>query len=487
MPSLTLHADRLIAAPNVPEQRGVTIEIAGEHIVRVEPARALGTGSTPRRRRLVLPSLANAHDHARVARNTAVPGFERPLEAWLFRLAMIPAADPWLCSAVSFARSALGGVGAIMVHYTRVQTSDIVAEAGQVIKALRDVGLRGAFAVQCRDRNPIVYGPEDRVLAAMSPAARTAMEKRFLKVPLPAREQVALVEVVAAAHEGKGVAVQFGPAAVQWCSDALLRLIAERSAATGRRVHMHMLESKYQRVWADREYPQGIMRYLDEIGLLSPRLSLAHCVWTRADELELLAERGVTIVVNTSSNLTLRSGRAAIDRMLAAGVRVAMGLDGCALDEDEDALRELRLNYALNKGTGFDVAMRPADALAFATANGRFALDGSTGAGEIAPGRDADCLALDLDALTADALVDEPPVKELLLARASRAHVSDLIVAGRHVVKDGRIAGLDLAEHEAELMRQLRKGMGATADLTQALPEVAVLLGEHYQAYCGCG
>ena len=98
-----------------------------------------------------------------------------------------------------------------------------------------------------------------------------------------------------------------------------------------------------------------MVKHLDAIGLLSPRLTLAHCVWARPDELELLAERGVTIAVNTSSNLHLRSGIAPVARMIEAGCRIALGIDGSALDDDDDALRELRLWHLLHVGKGLQV------------------------------------------------------------------------------------------------------------------------------------
>ncbi len=66
------------------------------------------------------------------------------------------------------------------------------------------------------------------------------------------------------------------PNGMQWCSRAMLEGIAEASARTGRRVHMHFLETKYQRAWADQNCPQGAARYLKEIGLLTNRLTLAH-------------------------------------------------------------------------------------------------------------------------------------------------------------------------------------------------------------------
>ena len=120
-----------------------------------------------------------------------------------------------------------------------------------------------------------------------------------------------------------------------------------------------------------RSAPSGIVRYLDEIGLLSPRLTLAHCTWTRPDELELIAERGATISANTSSNLHLHSGIAPVAEMVRRGCRVALGLDGATLDEDDDALRELRLAHLLHRGTGFRIDVSRAAMLTMMLRNGR--------------------------------------------------------------------------------------------------------------------
>jgi cytosine/adenosine deaminase-related metal-dependent hydrolase len=71
-----------------------------------------------------------------------------------------------------------------------------------------------------------------------------------------------------------------------------LEAIADNSARTGRRIHMHLLETIYQRGWADVHFPDGIVRYLRDIGLLSKRLTLAHCIHARPDELEIIAASG---------------------------------------------------------------------------------------------------------------------------------------------------------------------------------------------------
>src|SRR5690606_5773649 len=106
-------------------------------------------------------------------------------------------------------------------------------------------------------------------------------------------EQVAAVDEIAERCESATFQVQYGPVGVEWCSDALLERVAQRSQASGRRVHMHLLESRYQREWADRTYPTGMIHHLDRVGLLSPRLTVAHGTWLRTDECALLASRDV--------------------------------------------------------------------------------------------------------------------------------------------------------------------------------------------------
>ncbi len=360
--------------------------------------------------------------------------------------------------------------------------TDFPTEARAVAKAARDVGLHVALAVHCRDLNPLIYDPHQALLAALSPAACDCVKRRLLRPPVPAAEQVAMVEAVAADIEGPGVTVQYGPAGVQWCSDEMLRRIGTAAERSGRRVHMHLLETRYQRNWADRTYPQGIVRYLDEIGLVNERVSFAHCIWLRPDEMELIAARGATIVINTSSNFIVSSGLAPVGEMLRRGCRLAMGLDGLSFDEDEDALREMRLLYAVHKAAGFEIKVRRDDLLRIACEHGRFAVTDESDGGRIAAGAPADLLVLDWDKLAAELIEPDVPAVELLLAKARREHVKQLFVAGREIVRDGAVTGVDLPALEAELLATLRKSLGTTADVRAAMPELRDALRAHY---CG--
>ena len=479
-----IHVDWLLAHPGEVEQRGAVIRLDDGHIVSVAAAPATGNGL------IALPGLANAHDHARAFRTTAFGGFDKPLESWLFYLGVVPGVDPYLTAATSLARSVMRGVGRVMVHYTRAQgLTDPLTEAKAVARAAHDVGTPIGFAVAMRDRQPLAYAGSEQVLPHLPAAIRDSVAAR-LAGPLPSpAAQMALADEIAAACHGEGFNVQYGPNGVQWCTDELLGRVAEASARTGRQVHMHLLETRYQREWADRDYPGGIVAHLKALGLLSPRLTLAHCAHARSEELEMIAESGAVIAVNTSSNLGIRSGIAPVAEMLRRGCKVAMGLDGCAFDEDDDALREMRLLYHLHKGWGYEVAVTPAQGFALACRHGRQAVSGKAGTGTVAVGEPADLLLLDGHRLMDDRLFDDVPVLDFVLARANAGHVKRVVVGGRTIVADGVATGIDYPALMAEMMAQLKAGLDpadtwrATVRSLDAALKPFYLRGRHI----GCG
>jgi cytosine/adenosine deaminase-related metal-dependent hydrolase len=266
----------------------------------------------------------------------------------------------------------------------------------------------------------------------------------------------------------------------------LLRAVADASARTGRRVHMHCLETRYQRDWADLEFPDGMIRYLDAIGLLSPRLTLAHCTYARPDELALLAERGVTISVNTSSNLGIRSGIAPFGEMKPQGCRVAFGIDGLALDEDDDALREMRLTHLLHGGRGFEVDVDRADILTSTWRNGRFSVLNRDDGGQLTEGGPADLILLDWAHVDDDRLRPDLDPRDLLFARVTARHIAEMIVGGRTIVREGHLTGIDYPAMLQDLLARFRAGMSSNAALAAAFPALERAIAAHFAGETPC-
>lgn len=445
---------------------------------------AAGGAQASSGRTFVIPTLVNAHDHARPTASS-FGAVNMPLESWIMRSAFGTPPDPYLAAASALARAARTGCGAMMVHYTRPSgTMSLVDEAKAIGKAANDVGIRMAFALAVRDQNPIVYGDGEEVLGKLPSTARSTIEEMFVRPAMSPRDYIALTEAIAEAIGGPTIDVQFGPAGVQWCSRPLLEAIAESSARTGRRIHMHLLETIYQRAWADQAYPNGIVRYLKDIGLLSERLTLAHCIHTTPEERDMIAEFGARIVTNFSSNMHIHSGFAPIADAHRRGCLIAVGVDGLALDEDDDVIREMRLVQMMHGGIGFERTWSRAEFFGLAVRNGRKAT-GAPGTGVLAVGAPADFVVLDLDKLDRDAIMPVSPL-ELLFARGNASLVRDVVVGGRRVVADGAVLGVDLPAIDKELRERYRAGVKTMSGFQAAWAPLEAELAAWYRTHCGC-
>lgn len=459
-----IFVERWLPAPGAaPPQRNVALDLSGAGI-----AASAGNGSG--KGLLAMHAPVNAHDHGYGIRTFDFGCLDDALEPWLPFMRLRPPTTPYLEALVAFGRVARAGCGATMHCHNSLNADRLVEEAADVVRAARDCGIRLTLSCPLLDDSPFVYGglpellprlsgPERERLSALAPSYR----------PIP--EQIAQVEEIARAHAGAGVDVQYGPIGPQWASNALLEAIAEASALSGRRIHMHLLESPRQRAWLDRRFPEGIVAYLDRVGFLSERLAVAHGVQLRPDECELLADRGVTLVSNPSANLRLRSGIAPLEAVRKARLRYALGLDGSGLDDDQDIWRELRLLWLLHGGREIEPCIPAAEAFAAVHDKGAVVVN--------QPSR-KDVVVIDYAALTEEAIFDDLDEAAVLLGRMSTAYVRDLYVGGRQVVANGTIATFDFGSARRELVAQARS---ARADLEQRRDDarfVSAIARRHY-------
>lgn len=450
------------------------LSYSGEFISGVEP------GTAPNDT-LILPALSNAHDHGRGIRTVAFGAGDDALEVWIAALGLEPVTDPYLRAAVAFARMAETGVATLNHCHNSADPARLVDEAEAVSRAAKDVGVRVAFAVPISGRNPLTYGDPGPLLERLPTKQAAALTDSPTTGPSPS-EQLAMVAEVAA-FEHDCFHVQYGPIGPQWVHDEILEQVAEGSATTGRRVHMHLFETRYQKEWAEAAYPGGLLNHLDAIGLLSEQLTVAHGVHLDDADCALLAERGVHVSVNTSSNLRLRSGLPPIARFLRHGVRFGLGLDGMAFDDDEDALRELRVAWRLARGWGAEDVLTLNRLLDAALIDGRRAILGpSDPGGTLTAGATADILTLDTTRMTADVLDGCASLTDLTVARARTEDVRSLIVGGKIVVENGKATGIDRAAAVAEIMDQARAS-GAMPP-SDDLKTLQAAIADYYR--CGC-
>jgi 5-methylthioadenosine/S-adenosylhomocysteine deaminase len=213
-------------------------------------------------------------------------------------------------------------------------------------------------------------------------------------------------------------------------------------------LHTHSNESRFDVEETLRRYQLRPIQALERFGLLdAPRVLLAHGVWLDRTEIAILAERGVAVAHNPVSNMKLASGAAPVEKLLAAGVTVALGTDGEKENNNLDLFEEMKTASLLAKFSQLDASALDAWQICrMATMGGARALGLEDQVGSLEAGKYADLIAV---------RTDTPRMTPLLtgahlnvhhnLVHAVRGGDVDLtMVRGRIVVEDGRLQSADL-------------------------------------------
>lgn len=207
-------------------------------------------------------------------------------------------------------------------------------------------------------------------------------------------------------------------------------------------VHLHLHETAQEVEDARREHGARPFARMQGLGLINDRLIAVHMTQLLDPEIAACAEAGASVVHCPESNLKLASGFCPAEKLRRAGVNLAIGTDGCASNNDLDMFGELRTAALLAKGVAGDAsAFDAACALRAATLNGAHALGLDQRIGSIEPGKQADLAAIRLDLPETQPVYH--PISQLVYA-ASRRQVSDVWIAGRHLLVDGALPGVDL-------------------------------------------
>jgi 5-methylthioadenosine/S-adenosylhomocysteine deaminase len=236
----------------------------------------------------------------------------------------------------------------------------------------------------------------------------------------------------------------FAPHAPYTVSDAPLTHLRTLADELDLGIHMHVHETAGEVDRALELTGQRPLARLHALGLVAPDLLAVHMTQLDPAEINAFAAAGGHVVHCPESNLKLASGVCPAQTLLAAGVNVALGTDGAASNNDLDMIGEMRTAALLGKLASDDASALPAHTvLRMATLNGASALGLGEQTGSLVPGKWADVTAINLDTLETRPLYE--PVSQLVYA-SGREQVTDVWVAGRHLLKQRRLTTLDGAE-----------------------------------------
>jgi cytosine/adenosine deaminase-related metal-dependent hydrolase len=247
----------------------------------------------------------------------------------------------------------------------------------------------------------------------------------------------------------EGISICPAPSGPQRCTDELLVGCAALADELDLMIHIHVLETRMQAVSGQRMYGHTLPEHMDEIGFLSPRVCFEHGIWLTQSDLELVRDRGVTVVHNPVSNMKLGSGIAPVPALIAHGVNVALGTDGMSSNDGHDMFATLKIASLLHKLWEIDYEqwLGAEDAWRMATAGGATAAGDPDGIGSLEAGRRADLVLLDLDSIVFTPLND--PLRQIALGSTTLA-VSSVMVGGEWRVRDRQVTGVDEAAVLAE-------------------------------------
>ncbi len=221
--------------------------------------------------------------------------------------------------------------------------------------------------------------------------------------------------------------------------------------------HIHLAETEGEGAAFEAEHGGSVPEVLARAGVLEGRVLAAHSIWLSEGDLALYAEHDVAVAHCPQSNAKLACGVAPLAAFLARGIRVGLGTDGPASNNDLDLWEEMRLAALLTRVRERDPTLLPASsALDLATRRGGLAL-GRPDLGVLAPGAKADMIAVSLDDPAFVPLLDDAMLVEHLVWSASSRLVTDVWVAGRQVVARRECRTVDVAEARVEVERRARR------------------------------
>lgn len=376
--------------------------------------------------KLLMPAFYNAHAHAPM---TMLRGYAEnmALQAWLnekvwpFEALMTPADNYWATLLACAEMARFGVVGFSDMYYATRERAQAVVESG--LKANLCEGLL-AFEPKPYAQYPICALNEELVSELHGKADGRILIDYNIHAEYTSNPQV--------------------------CSD-----IAQIARDKGLRIHLHASETQLEHEECKQRH-NGMtpLAYFDSLGVLDVPVTAAHCVWCEPGDLDILADKGVFVAANPASNMKLGSGFAPIPAMMQRGVKVCLGTDGMASNNNHDMMQDMYLLATIYKGFAHDPSVvTPRQALDAATRRGALS-QGREDCGLVKEGMKADLAVLDVAGPTYTPMTN--PLVNVVFA----GHGSDVCLTmsdGEVVYRDGVYPTIDVARVKAEVEQRTRR------------------------------
>jgi 5-methylthioadenosine/S-adenosylhomocysteine deaminase len=420
--------------PEAIAEEGLAVAVDAGRILAVLPLVEAERAFSPRVRHersshALLPGLVNAHTHAAMTLFRGLAD-DLPFEVWLHGR-IWPAEARWVGpefvadgTRLAIVEMLAGGITCFSDMYFYPDVTGSVA---------RELGMRAVLGM----------------LALDLPTAWAADADEYLRKGLEVHDRFKAEPLLSTA---------FAPHAPYSVGDATLTHIRRLADELDLSVHMHLHETSAEIDGEMAASGRRPLARLAALGLVTPALIGVHATHLVDEDIVALATAGASIVHCPRSNLKLASGFCPVARLLDAGVNVALGTDSAASNNRLDLWAEMQTAALLAKQVAGSAAALPAaQALKMATLNGARALGLADEIGSLVAGKAADVICVDLGGVEHRPLLD--PISALVYS-ASRDDVTDVWVAGEHLVAEGVALRLDVAEIAATADRwgqRLRK------------------------------
>lgn len=393
------------------------VAVRGANIVAVGPRRELERRYRPRRRldareRLILPGLVNAHTHAAMTLFRGASD-DQELLTWLEKY-MFPLEAQFVSP--DFVRWGTRLACWEMIASGTTTFADGYFFTDEVARVADEAGLRAV--------------PGQGVFDVPTPDAKNSGE--------------GLARAAALLGDWRGhprITPALCPHSCYTVAPETFPRIQELAARFNAPVMLHAAESQGEIKIMRERYATTPIRHLARLGALGPHLTAAHCVWVDEEEIRLLAAHGVGVAHCAESNMKLASGTAPLGKMLAAGLRVGLGTDGPASNNDLDMFGEMATVAKLHKVVELDPTCAPAGTvLRLATLGAAAALHLEKEIGSLEPGKRADLIVVTPSGPSALPLYH--PYSYLVYSARAEA-VESVIVEGKILMERRRLLTLD--------------------------------------------